>query len=226
MVNKRAKLIEQGKGFDKDSTINYSQFLSKVIDVRMHINEEDLRKVFQQINNDESGVLSKSKLDNFFKRKGYDKNDECADKAYAEIKNQTTSSVYLEKDDFKNRKTLGSALNEENKEITYTSFIKFVTKDEKTKVEKPALLVQNIPKVIFMSAQIFLNSIHYLIDLQRIEEKEDVETAASSKKRQKSRNTSPLNYKKEMISVPEDTVQRKTLFNLKTVVLDDHFGQE
>jgi len=73
---KRAKRIEQGNGYDLNATLNYSQFLAKVIDVRKDIKDEHLQRIFKQIDSENSGAISQKTLDKFFKRKGFESANE------------------------------------------------------------------------------------------------------------------------------------------------------
>lgn len=68
---KRAKLIERTANYDPDKTINYTEYLAKMVDVRTMIKNDDLRKIFKQLSSDNSGYINEKDIDTFLKRKNY-----------------------------------------------------------------------------------------------------------------------------------------------------------
>jgi calcium-dependent protein kinase len=66
----RINKVKRSFGYDLDATINYSQFIAKAINIRKEIKEDDIKKVFNQLDHNNSGTITKENLGNFFKRKG------------------------------------------------------------------------------------------------------------------------------------------------------------
>lgn len=70
-VNRVSEIEEQYK--DKmDAKISYSNFLTKVINVRKEISEAAVKKAFEQLDKDNKGKIDAKDLTSFLKRKGID----------------------------------------------------------------------------------------------------------------------------------------------------------
>jgi Ca2+-binding EF-hand superfamily protein len=55
-----------------DATISYSDFLTKVINVRREISEEDVQKAFDQLDVDKSGKIEEGDLTSLLQRRGHE----------------------------------------------------------------------------------------------------------------------------------------------------------
>ena len=68
----RIKKIELMYKDNMDTTISYSDFLTKVINIRREIREEDVQKAFDQLDVDKSGKIGTGDLTNLIQRRGHD----------------------------------------------------------------------------------------------------------------------------------------------------------
>eukprot|EP00343_Euplotes_focardii_P006457 CAMPEP_0205811704 /NCGR_PEP_ID=MMETSP0205-20121125/15964_1 /ASSEMBLY_ACC=CAM_ASM_000278 /TAXON_ID=36767 /ORGANISM="Euplotes focardii, Strain TN1" /LENGTH=108 /DNA_ID=CAMNT_0053091261 /DNA_START=324 /DNA_END=650 /DNA_ORIENTATION=- len=57
---------------ESDATISYSDFLSKVINLKQEISEENVHKVFEQLDTDKSGKIEYNDLKSLIQRRGHD----------------------------------------------------------------------------------------------------------------------------------------------------------
>lgn len=72
--------LKEMHGGDGDFTINYSDFLAKVIDINKEVDDFNIEKAFQTLDTDGSGKITKEDLALFLKRKGDDRAEENAQK--------------------------------------------------------------------------------------------------------------------------------------------------
>lgn len=70
---------------NKDLTINYSDFLTRVVDITKEIEHDDLLKAFQHFDSDNSGKITKEDLKNMMKRKGEDMTDDEIEKLIQQV---------------------------------------------------------------------------------------------------------------------------------------------
>lgn len=72
LSKKRISKIEQMYISSEDATISYTDFLTKVINVRNEIREEDIQKAFDQLDVDRSGKIEESDINSLLKRRGHE----------------------------------------------------------------------------------------------------------------------------------------------------------
>jgi Ca2+-binding EF-hand superfamily protein len=68
----RIEKIEGLYSKDKDATISYSDFLTKVINFRKEISEDDVKKAFEQLDVDGSGKIGENDINSLLQRRGHD----------------------------------------------------------------------------------------------------------------------------------------------------------
>ena len=68
----RIRHIEEMYQNDPEAIISYSDFLSKVINIRREIKEDDVRKAFEQLDKDKSGKIEMEDLHSLVQRRGHD----------------------------------------------------------------------------------------------------------------------------------------------------------
>lgn len=73
---------------NKNLKINYSDFITRVVDITREVEHDDLIKAFQHFDSDNSGKITKEDLKNLMKRKGENLNDQ----ELEELLNQVDSS--------------------------------------------------------------------------------------------------------------------------------------
>lgn len=76
------KLQEMYGGY-RNSKINYSDFLTRVVDINSEVNDFDIESAFKHLDTDGTGKITKENMILFFKRKGED--DEHAEKSASQI---------------------------------------------------------------------------------------------------------------------------------------------
>lgn len=73
---------------NKNLKINYSDFITRVVDISKEVQQDDLIKAFQHFDSDNSGKITKEDLKNLMKRKG----ENLTDEEVEELLNQVDSS--------------------------------------------------------------------------------------------------------------------------------------
>jgi calcium-dependent protein kinase len=69
---KRIEIIEKMYENNQEATVSYSDFLSKVINVKKEIKEEDVKKAFMQLDTDKSGKIEVDDINSLLQRRGHD----------------------------------------------------------------------------------------------------------------------------------------------------------
>jgi calcium-dependent protein kinase len=67
---KRIDIIEKMYENNEEATVSYTDFLSKVINVKREIKEEDVRKAFEQLDADKSGKIEVDDINSLLQRRG------------------------------------------------------------------------------------------------------------------------------------------------------------
>ncbi|CAI2359090.1 unnamed protein product [Moneuplotes crassus] len=121
MSKEKLKQIESKLKDNLDSKISYSDFLNSVINIKKEVREEDIQKVFDQLDMDRSGRINYNDLCSFIQRRG----DE----------NVTAETLFQEIDMSQNMDTeqdvsfLSESKGEDRKEISFSTFKNFMMCD-------------------------------------------------------------------------------------------------
>ena len=137
-----------------NATINYTEFLTRVIDIRKMVKEDDIYKIFKQIDENDSGTISHIDISKFFKRQGKEKNNGWAELFFTHMtqkKNSEPGKSLLSRYDEEETK------NEDPSRVTYNTFAKFLF-SRTTEIDYPnvSLIFRHFVKIgIFKKAEIF-----------------------------------------------------------------------
>jgi Ca2+-binding EF-hand superfamily protein len=76
--------------------MNYSEYLTKVVKARKEINEDNLKKIFQQLDHNNTGIITQEDLERFYKRKGVETFEPAVQEFFneaREIKSSTSTNM-------------------------------------------------------------------------------------------------------------------------------------
>ena len=120
----RIKKIELMYRDKVDTTISYSDFLAKVINIRREIREEDVQKAFEQLDVDKSGKIGTEDLTSLIQRRGHDH------LKASTLMNEVDSKRMLMNGDFEASGTMTQDCYSKRNEISYGTFKDYILGDD------------------------------------------------------------------------------------------------
>jgi Ca2+-binding EF-hand superfamily protein len=119
-INKhRINRIKQSFDYNLDATINYSQFVAKVINAKKEISDIEIKQVFNQIDEEASGVINYQNLTKYYQRKGK--------QSYEDVVSDFFQKAYIQKKtESKRESELFGEMKHDKDRMSYNTFRDFV----------------------------------------------------------------------------------------------------